>query len=89
MIGESKISKKGQVTIPKDIREKLGLKAGDKIMFELIAQGILMRKMEESDSKKILRDISGIWKDHPLFKDKTTEEIIEMMRGPDDDTEQQ
>ncbi len=86
MIDESKISKKGQITIPKDVREKLGLKVGDKVIFESIAQGILIRKKEDIDINKILEEITGIWKDHPLFKNKTTKEIIEMMRGPDDDT---
>jgi len=88
MIKESKISKKGQITIPKDIREKLGLNTGDKVIFEPIAQGILIRKKEDSDINKVLNEITGIWKDHPLFKDKTTKEIIEMMRGPDDDAGQ-
>ena len=88
MIEESKISKKGQITIPKDIREKLGLKVGDKVIFQSITQGILIRKKEDSDINKILTEITGIWKDHPLFKNKTTKEIIEMMRGPDDDTKQ-
>ncbi len=89
MIEESKISKKGQITIPKDIREKMGLKAGDKVIFETFAEGFLIRKKEESDFQKILDEIVGIWEDHPLFKDKTTREIIEIMRGPDDDTKQQ
>jgi len=88
MIEESKISKKGQITIPKDVREKLGLKVGDKVVFESISQGILIRKKEDLDINKILNEITGIWKDHPLFKNKTTKEIIEMMRGPDDDTKQ-
>jgi AbrB family looped-hinge helix DNA binding protein len=86
MIGESKISKKGQITIPKEIREKLGLKTGDKIILESVAQGILVRKKEESDTEKILNEVGGMWKDHPLFKDKSTKEIIEMIRGPDDDS---
>ena len=89
MIEESKISKKGQITIPKDVREKLGLKVGDKVIFESITQGILIRKKEDLDINKILNEITGMWKDHPLFKDKTTKEIIEIMRGPDDDTKQQ
>ena len=86
MIKESKISKKGQITIPKDVRERLGLKVGDKVIFESITKGILIRKKEDSNINIILNEVSGIWKDHPLFKNKTTEEIIEMMRGPDDDT---
>jgi len=85
MIEESKISRKGQITIPKEIREKMGLKAGDKVIFESLAKGILIRKKEGSNYQKILDDIIGIWKDHPLFKDKTVGEVIENMRGPDDD----
>ncbi len=86
MVEESKISKKGQITIPKKVRDKLGLKAGDKIVFESLPKGFLIRKKEDSDVDKVLDEISGIWKDHPLFKDKTTKEIIEILRGPDDDT---
>ena len=88
MIEESKVSKKGQITIPKDIREKLGLKVGDKVIFESITKGILIRKKEVSDFNKIINEVAGIWEDHPLFKNKTTNEIIEMMRGPDDETGQ-
>lgn len=88
MIEESKISKKGQITIPKDVREKLGLKVGDKVVFESISKGILIRKKEGADIHKLLNEITGIWKDHPLFKNKTTKEIIEMIRGPDDETKQ-
>lgn len=29
----AKVTSKGQITIPKEIREKLGLKTGDKILF--------------------------------------------------------
>lgn len=86
MIEESKISKKGQITIPKDVRERLGLKVGDKVIFESISKGILIRKKEDCDINVILKEVSGIWKEHPLFKNKTTEEIIEMIRGSDDDT---
>ena len=86
MIKESKISKKGQITIPKDVRERLGLKVGDKVIFESISKGILIRKKEDSDINVILKEVSGIWKEHPLFKNKTIEEIIEMIRGPDDYT---
>jgi antitoxin PrlF len=32
--GTSRLTQKHQVTIPKDIREKLGLEAGDTVIFE-------------------------------------------------------
>lgn len=33
------LTSKGQVTLPKEIRDKLGLKAGSKIDFELLSDG--------------------------------------------------
>ncbi len=89
MIEESKVSNKGQITIPKEVRDKLGLKVGDKIIFESSDNGILIRKKEESDVDKVISEVSGIWKDHPVFKSKTIKEIIEMLRGPDDETAHQ
>ena len=35
MIEESTVTSKGQVTIPKDIRDSLGIKAGKKVVFIL------------------------------------------------------
>ena len=35
-----KISSKGQVTIPKEFREKLGLKEGDEVLVRLIETGL-------------------------------------------------
>lgn len=86
MIEVSKVTKKGQITIPKDIRDKLGIKVGDKVIFEENEKGILMRKKEDSNIDKIVDEIAGTWKNHPLFHDKSTKEIIEMLRGPDDET---
>lgn len=37
------ITPKGQVTIPVEIREKLKLKTGDKVMYENMNNGILLR----------------------------------------------
>ncbi|MGQ4875691.1 MAG: AbrB/MazE/SpoVT family DNA-binding domain-containing protein [Promethearchaeia archaeon] len=86
MINEVKVSKKGQITIPKKIREELGIKPGDKIVFESTSTGIVLRKKEDSDIDKLLNEVMGIWEDHPIYKNKTTKEIIEWIRGPDDDT---
>jgi AbrB family looped-hinge helix DNA binding protein len=40
----STLSSKGQVTVPVEVREKLGLAAGTVVVFELRANGVLMRK---------------------------------------------
>ncbi|MHA1334224.1 MAG: hypothetical protein ACTSVV_04140 [Promethearchaeota archaeon] len=69
----------------KDIIEKLALKLGDKIIFKSTFDGIMLRKKEDSDMDKILNEVMGIWEDHPVYGNKTTKEIIEWIRGPDDD----
>ena len=34
---------------------------------------------------KILENLTGSWKVHPIFRDMQTKEIIEWMRGKDND----
>lgn len=36
------VSSKGQVTIPRDLRERLGLQAGDKIAWSLLSNGTVV-----------------------------------------------
>jgi len=43
-IGISSVSEKGQVTIPKEMRDILGLKAGDKVVFIDQNDQFVMRK---------------------------------------------
>jgi len=38
----TKMSIKGQVTIPRDVRERLGLQAGDKIAWSLLSNGTVV-----------------------------------------------
>lgn len=44
MDGESTLTSKGQTTIPKEIRDGLGMRPGDRIRFTLLADGtVIMR----------------------------------------------
>ncbi|MFQ6119994.1 MAG: AbrB/MazE/SpoVT family DNA-binding domain-containing protein [Methanosarcinales archaeon] len=42
--GTSRITKQGQVTIPKKIRQKLGLEQGDSVQFILTENDLLLIK---------------------------------------------
>lgn len=56
MIGEaavkaSKVTSKGQVTIPKEVRERLRVQAGDMLVYEFQDNGqVIVRKMEPFDA---------------------------------------
>jgi AbrB family looped-hinge helix DNA binding protein len=46
-----KVTRRGQTTIPAELREKLGIKEGDELMVEATEKGILfkpIRKLEDS-----------------------------------------
>jgi len=48
------VSEKGQVTIPKEIRLTLGLKAGDRLAFVSTGSGILLKKAKTRKLSEIL-----------------------------------
>jgi len=62
------ITKKGQITIPKQIREKLGLKEGDKVIVKFDGKKTFIRKIPSifslQDSVPVPEDIKKLsWKE--------------------------
>mgnify|MGYP001562169442 CR=1 FL=1 len=49
----SKISAKGQTTIPAKIRNQLGFCNGDTVVYEIKDEGVLMRKVAETNDTSI------------------------------------
>jgi antitoxin PrlF len=45
----SKITSKGQTTLPKAIRDKLGIHSGDTLVYEVEGNAVLVRKAEPFD----------------------------------------
>ena len=45
----SKVSSKGQITIPKKVRQTLGAGPGDMVAYELQGQTVTLRKIEPLD----------------------------------------
>ena len=47
----SKVSSKGQVTIPKEVRDSLGLEPGDLVEYEIHqGEGVLLRRVAPFDA---------------------------------------
>ncbi|MBI5207513.1 MAG: AbrB/MazE/SpoVT family DNA-binding domain-containing protein [Candidatus Firestonebacteria bacterium] len=67
------ITRKGQVTIPKEIRDKLGIALGSEVKFELEADKcILKKKNKKSPFDK--------WTGY-LQNKETSDKILENLRG--------
>ncbi len=69
----SRITRKGQVTIPKKIRESLGLKPGSEIDFELEDGAYFLKK-------KVADEPVAKWVGF-LRNSRTSDEIIKELRG--------
>ena len=54
IVGTSSISEKGHITIPKEIREKLGIVQGDRLIFDLRGDSIIVKKVSSNNLSEIL-----------------------------------
>jgi len=74
----SKVTSKGQVTVPKAIREKLGIWPQTEIEFEIVGNQVIMRKVPGHDKrgKALIRKMRGRG-----TVTMSTDEIMRMTRG--------
>jgi AbrB family looped-hinge helix DNA binding protein len=77
-----RITTKGQVTIPQDVRERAGLMPGTDVEFEIEAGGVRLVKAtrggrRQTRGQKLVECLRG----HGDFK-MSTDEIVALMRGP-------
>jgi AbrB family looped-hinge helix DNA binding protein len=52
----TRVTRKGQVTIPKELREEFGLEEGDELRWEQTEDGIRVRKATRSAGRGMLVD---------------------------------
>jgi len=69
----SRVTEKGQVTIPKEIREELGIEPGDEITFEETETGYVVRKHVADNRFEKWRGVAD--------SDETVAERMRALRG--------
>lgn len=65
------LTRKSQVTIPKNIRDRMGIRPGDTVVFEVKKNNLIVRK---SFSENVTRKYIG------LLGKKRTKDIMEELR---------
>ena len=63
MIELGKITSKGQITIPKDIRDALGISGGDRILFEKKDGEVIIKKAQKGSIVSFLDEAKPIGKE--------------------------
>jgi len=76
---EATLTVKGQVTLPKDLRDGLHLKTGDKIVFEEFGEGAYILRPKTLDVKTLKGCIS--YKGSPKSLDDMERAVVENARN--------
>ncbi len=74
-----RVTEKGQVTIPKVLRDRLGIEAGSEVTFEIDDGAIVLRKASGSASRGT-RLVNGLRGRGDVSL--TTDEIMALTRSP-------
>ena len=75
-----KVSAKGQIVIPREVRKKLGVKGGEKLLVLTRNGDILLRKTKELSLDDIAEKIEKLTKEQAIDVDKLVAEAIEWAR---------
>jgi antitoxin PrlF len=75
-----KLTSKGQVTLPKRMRDHLGLKPGSEIEFTINNRAEIVLKVKEKPPKSKFAELRGT-----LDLGMTTDEFMRMIRGDPDE----
>jgi AbrB family looped-hinge helix DNA binding protein len=76
-----RVTQKGQVTIPRQIRAMLSINTGDEVIFEMHKNQVVLKKKTATDRnfEKYVGFLTHL-------KGKKPEDIIEQLRGKSDDS---
>jgi AbrB family looped-hinge helix DNA binding protein len=74
---------KGQVTLPKRIRDHLHLKPGDEVAFEIQSNGEVLVRAERESVEALLQRWKGL---AGLWEGPSADELLMDTRGPPDET---
>jgi antitoxin PrlF len=75
-----KVSPKGQIVIPKEIRKKLGVRSGEKLLVLTRDGDILLRKTQEASVVEIAKKIDKVTKEEQINVDTIVDEAIKWAR---------
>ena len=87
-----RVTTKGQVTIPKEVRDKLGIEPGDEVGFREEGDAFVLEKAEppgmESKGERMVRLLAEFGRKHRDPTDKrSVDEIMEDFRGYSEDAD--
>ncbi len=79
----SRVSAKGQVTLPKPVRDEMGIAPGGEVMFERLPSGELVVRARHESALSLLGMLSGYAGERPVTTSEMDDAIAEAVAGRD------
>ena len=80
---KAKVTSKGQLTIPKEVRRALGVREGDSLLFEVDEDDEQVRVRVERKPVSFA-DYEGAWREGKVMSLAEVDEYMRELRGYDD-----
>ena len=77
-----RVTTKGQVTIPQDIRERLGILPHSEVVFDIVGDSVRIRKKKGSKTRG-QRLMEHMRRAHGPMPGMTTDQLMALTRGED------
>ena len=75
-----KVSSKGQIVIPREVRKKMGVKGGEKLLVLTRDGDIVLRKAKELSLDDIAERVEEVTREERINVDKLVAEAVEWAR---------
>ncbi len=75
-----KVSSKGQIVIPREIRKRLGVKGGEKLLVLTCGGDIVLRKTKNMSLDEVAERIEKVTREEGIDVDKLVAEAVEWAR---------
>ena len=85
-VDNAKVMAKGQITIPKDIREALGVSSGDRVTFIVENGSVRMVNSAVYAMQVLQRELAGEAERAGLTSDEEVMALVHELRSEDDKT---
>ncbi|MCD8019861.1 MAG: AbrB/MazE/SpoVT family DNA-binding domain-containing protein [Clostridiales bacterium] len=82
-VDNAKVMAKGQITIPKDIREALGVKSGDRVTFVVEEDNVRMFNSAVYAMRVLQKEMTGEAERAGLTSDEDVMELVKELRNED------
>jgi AbrB family looped-hinge helix DNA binding protein len=81
IVDNAKVMSKGQITLPKDIREALGVNTGSQVMLVFENDHVIMMNAAVYAMRMLQKEMAGEWEKAGITSDEDVMDLVKEIRA--------